>query len=267
MADLLTSTITPWRFDSCDARRKRTGARPLQVRSSVARCSSVTPTETPAANRVSQRLRHSVERVVLVAAGGACSDVVKTLVDGRLEFEVLDDMSEVNQDPSGTPPLIVLVVEEATSEGLKQVERVLAGVERSLVVLVCDRIGRWEVRAALAAGVGGVVARADAGTALVPCIQAVQAGQVSVPLLHARQVDPPPLSSREKQILGLVVMGYMNSQIASQLCLAESTVKSHLSSAFGKLGVRSRNEAVRLILDRETGLGVGILELGGAPLI
>jgi DNA-binding CsgD family transcriptional regulator len=74
------------------------------------------------------------------------------------------------------------------------------------------------------------------------------------------------LSGREKQILGLVVMGYMNSQIAEQLFLAESTIKSHLSSAFTKLGVRSRNEAVELILNSERGLGMGILALGGEQL-
>jgi DNA-binding NarL/FixJ family response regulator len=74
------------------------------------------------------------------------------------------------------------------------------------------------------------------------------------------------LSSREKQVLGLVVMGYMNSQIAAQLFLAESTVKSHLSSAFDKLGVRSRHEAVARILDPQGGLGVGILTVGGEPL-
>jgi DNA-binding NarL/FixJ family response regulator len=80
-------------------------------------------------------------------------------------------------------------------------------------------------------------------------------------------VQPPVLSTREKQILGLVVMGYMNSQIATTLFLAESTVKSHLSSAFGKLGVRSRNEAVSLILDPDRGLGMGILGLvGGEPV-
>jgi len=55
------------------------------------------------------------------------------------------------------------------------------------------------------------------------------------------------------------VMGYMNSQIAERLFLAESTVKSHLSSAFGKLGVHSRNEAVSLILDPERGLATSIL--------
>jgi DNA-binding NarL/FixJ family response regulator len=56
-------------------------------------------------------------------------------------------------------------------------------------------------------------------------------------------------------------MGYMNCDIANQLYLAESTVKSHLSSAFLKLGVRSRSEAVELILDAEQGLGRGILAI------
>ena len=43
-------------------------------------------------------------------------------------------------------------------------------------------------------------------------------------------------------------------------------MKSHLSSAFAKLGVRSRNEAVELIVDSERGLGMGILALGGEPI-
>ncbi len=106
----------------------------------------------------------------------------------------------------------------------------------------------------------------EATLTLGPCLRAAGVGQVCVPRRHATQIEPAALSSREKQILGLVVMGYMNSQIAEQLFLAESTVKSHLSSAFGKLGVRSRNEAVELILDDDRGPGMGILALGAEPI-
>jgi DNA-binding NarL/FixJ family response regulator len=134
------------------------------------------------------------------------------------------------------------------------------------VLLVSAKIERWDVRAALAAGVSSVVLEGDLAAALGPCLRAAAAGQVCVPRAHWRQVEPPVLSMREKQILGLVVMGYMNSQIAEQLFLAESTVKSHLSSAFGKLGVRSRNEAVELIINPQRGLGMGILGLGSEPL-
>jgi DNA-binding NarL/FixJ family response regulator len=162
--------------------------------------------------------------------------------------------------------VIVLWIEDTVSALARLVEPLTQGFEQVPVVVVCAGIDRWEIRSALAAGAVGVVLYDDLNAALSPCIQAVRAGQTCVPRSHWRQIDPPALSSREKQILGLVVMGYMNSQIAQQLFLAESTVKSHLSSAFGKLGVRSRNEAVNLILDPERGLGTGILALGGEPL-
>ncbi len=139
----------------------------------------------------------------------------------------------------------------------------------SPVVLGCPSIQRWEVRAALTAGVAGVVIDddLDSGLSRLGSARRLKRGKIAcVPREHWRQIEPPVLSTREKQILGLVVMGYMNSQIASQLFLAESTVKSHLSSAFGKLGVRSRNEAVDLIINPQRGLGMGILALGGEPL-
>jgi len=132
--------------------------------------------------------------------------------------------------------------------------------------VICPEIQRWEVRAVLGVGAAGVVLEREMAGTLGPCLHAVRVGQICVPRQQWRQIAPPALSAREKQILGLVVMGYMNSQIAERLFLSESTVKSHLSSAFGKLGVRSRNEAVNLILDSERGFGMGILALGGEPL-
>src|SRR5262249_1747659 len=125
----------------------------------------------------------------------------------------------------------------------------------------CGSGERWEVRCALAAGAAGVVLHAALDSCLGPSLRAVQAGQLCVPRARWRQVHPPALSARERQVFGLVVMGYMYSQIARPLVLAESTVKSHLSSAFAKLGVRSRNEAVDLIANPERGLGVGILAI------
>ncbi len=59
-------------------------------------------------------------------------------------------------------------------------------------------------------------------------------------------------------------MGFTNSEIGARLFLAESTVKSHLSSIFVKLGVSSRNEAAAVVLDPHGSVGTGILNMTGS---
>jgi DNA-binding NarL/FixJ family response regulator len=115
------------------------------------------------------------------------------------------------------------------------------------------------VRAAIEAGADGMVFENALDRALAPTVLAAQAGQVSVPASHKRELGTPTFTAREKQILGLVVLGLSNKEIGARLFLADSTVKSHLSSVFAKLGVRSRHEAVTMILDPEKKLGLGIL--------
>jgi DNA-binding NarL/FixJ family response regulator len=195
------------------------------------------------------------------AAGDAISELLRAEGLRTTTFglaEKIPDRGE--QDDSA---VAVLWTRDASSSLARRVAALAKRFEPAPVILVCENIERWGIRAALAGGAAGVVLYEELGSAFSPCLQAVLAGQACVPRAHQQQIEPPPLSAREKQILGLVVMGYMNSQIAEQLFLAESTVKSHLSSAFGKLGVRSRHEAVNLIINPDGGLGLGILGLVG----
>jgi DNA-binding NarL/FixJ family response regulator len=203
--------------------------------------------------------------VALIAQDSARESIAAILEPLGVCFSAFDSVEELPESfsPKAEPCSILLWSESASPA--PQLE-LLSERATAPIVAICAELARWEVRAALAAGAMGLVLEEEMAGTLGPCLQAVQAGMVCVPAQHARQVEPPALSTREKQILGLVVMGYMNSQIAERLFLAESTVKSHLSSAFGKLGVRSRNEAVSMILDSKHGLGTGILGLGGEPL-
>ncbi len=211
--------------------------------------------------------RATCDAVALIAGQAARERVAEIIEREDLSVDAFGDLDALLRWSSESSPALVVVWVKDTSSPLSRfVEPLAQRFEQTPIVLACAEIERWEVRSALATGVAGIVLHEDINSALGPCLQAVLAGQTCVPRGHWRQIEPPALSAREKQILGLVVMGYMNSQIAEQLFLAESTVKSHLSSAFAKLGVRSRNEAVNLILDPERGLGMGILALGGEPV-
>lgn len=110
------------------------------------------------------------------------------------------------------------------------------------------------LRRALSAGASGLVLDTEIDAALVASVRAVAANQTCVPRALKIAVDKPTLSHREREVLKLAVSGLTNGEIAAALCLAESTVKSHLSAAFHRLGVRSRREAATLVLDPEEGL-------------
>ena len=120
--------------------------------------------------------------------------------------------------------------------------------------------------ARLRPGAAGIVLEDDLARALAPTVRRWPPATGRAELVR-RQIAPRALSFREKQMLGLVVLGYTNRQIADKLFLAEiGTVKTHLSSAFAKLDARSRAEATARILDPESGYGVGFLTPGnGAP--
>jgi DNA-binding CsgD family transcriptional regulator len=113
----------------------------------------------------------------------------------------------------------------------------------------------------IAARLEGAVLAGELEHTLLPTLAAVAAGQCVVPRAIRQIVDRPPLSPRERQILAMVVLDFSNAEIASKLFVSESNVKNHLSSAFGKLGVKSRSAAAELILDRDSGLGPGILRI------
>jgi DNA-binding NarL/FixJ family response regulator len=203
-------------------------------------------------------------RAALIS-GGASERVATVLEERGFAFELFDSAAELSGIERPAAMLLCADGKVATAVAA-ELQALREAQPEAPVVVVCAEVRPGELRGALAAGVNGIVLEEHLSATLGVCIEAVRAGQVCVPRRHAPQIEPATLSAREKQILGLVVMGYMNSEIASQLFVAESTVKSHLSSAFSKLGVRSRNEAVDLIVDPGRGLGMGILALGGEPI-
>ena len=169
--------------------------------------------------------------------------------------------------PGGRTILVVLVCHDFRAPEAALTRRIVARAVDLRIVVVAGTAGPQQVRKALEAGAFAFVHDAEAEQALLPAVRAARARQICVPDSFRHHVIRPVLTRREKQILGLVVMGLSNGEISGRLYLAESTVKSHLSAAFGKLGVRSRNEATALILDPALGLGTGILRITDDPVI
>ncbi len=87
------------------------------------------------------------------------------------------------------------------------------------------------------ADIAAAVAAAARGFAVTPATSEAADAEESIPL--------EALTAREREVLQLVSEGLPNKAIAARLGVSDHTVKFHLSSIFGKLGVSTRTEAVR----------------------
>jgi DNA-binding NarL/FixJ family response regulator len=179
---------------------------------------------------------------------------------GILESEGLDAAVSSVARRSRKLDVLVLAV-ESLSSGKAEIRRARDKHAAARLVLVVGQASPAEARQLLVDDVPGLVLEQHAQVALALATRAVSVGQVSYPAELMPTQLRKALSNREKQILGMVVMGFSNAEIAAQLYLSESTVKSHLYSAFATLGVRTRKQAVALILDPNAGFGPGILAI------
>jgi DNA-binding NarL/FixJ family response regulator len=65
-----------------------------------------------------------------------------------------------------------------------------------------------------------------------------------------RQIDPCPMSTREVDVLRRLAKGMVYKQIANELGLSTSTVRTHLHNVYGKLGAMDRAQAVLIATER-----------------
>jgi DNA-binding NarL/FixJ family response regulator len=163
------------------------------------------------------------------------------------------------------PATIRVVSEDLGSSGsLARLRETLGEESPARIVVVSPECGPLGARRAIRAGADSVVLEADLELVLAPAVRAVSVGLSALPVVLRDSADRLALSYREREVLRLVIAGNTNCEIADRLFLAESTVKSHLSSAYRKLGAASRKDAAAMILDPDGGLLEMILGPGQA---
>lgn len=149
---------------------------------------------------------------------------------------------------------------------LALVDLAMPGMERFAgLAALCDQLGEIpvvvvsanesndDVRRAIGCGVAGYIPKALDSGVICNALERVLAGESYLPPSMVGwesngpipKVSPPPrLTPRQRDVLGFIAQGYSNKKIASELDLAEGTVKLHVAALLKALSVNNRTEAV-----------------------
>ena len=181
-------------------------------------------------------------------------------------FAACDDMtvSEIAADDAELLRCDVVVVDPRSGMSiLEAVRRQRAHARAPRVVIVASSDLEWQIRDAMEHGASAYLLLGATGPELVGAVRTAHAGGChlapSIAAKLAASLTAEPLTVREQDVLALVTDGLCNKRIATRLDIAVGTVKTHLRSAFDKLGVRSRTEAVAMAERR------GLLRHSPAP--
>ena len=152
------------------------------------------------------------------------------------------------------PDVTLMDLRLPVMSGLKTTQAIRAEFPEARIIVLSTYVSDEEIYAALQAGAMAYLVKSVGREELTQAIRKAAAGRRHIPAeVAARLADRRSrahLSARELDVLRLLVGGKRNREIASVLDITEGTVKLHVSSILGKLGVVDRTEAVTVALQR-----------------
>ena len=204
---------------------------------------------------------------------------LRMILEGEPDLEIAGEAADgaeaVALVEATRPDVLLLDVQMPQVDGLEAMAQLAAADAPTRVLMLTTFDLDEYVYRAMRAGASGFLLKDMPGEDIVAAVRQAARGADALlaPALTRRLVDrytadrPPVtalsldrLTSRELEVLRLVARGLSNAEIAGQLFIGETTVKTHVARVLMKLGLRDRVQAV--VLAHESGLVGG--PAGGA---
>jgi DNA-binding NarL/FixJ family response regulator len=194
----------------------------------------------------------------------------RMLLAGEADIEVVAEASNgleaVDKAARFHPTVVLMDIRMPELDGLQATRRILAADNGARILILTTFDLDEYVYEALAAGASGFVLKDDPPEQLLAAIRTVAAGEALLsPTITKRVIKqftriprptPPKefdeLTMREQEIFRLIANGLSNSEIAQELYISDTTVKTHITHILQKLNLRDRVQAV--VLAYQTGL-------------
>jgi NarL family two-component system response regulator LiaR len=198
-------------------------------------------------------------RVLIADDHAVVRQGLKTFLELQDDIEVVEDVADgeaaVAAVEREAPDVVLMDLVMPGMDGVEAIRRIKEGRPQARVLVLSSFLDDERLFPAVRAGAAGYLLKDVEPRELVKAIRTVHGGEALLhPAVAARLMDefaavpaPEPnadgLTGREREVLTLIARGLPNKLIARELAISEKTVKAHVSSILGKLGVSDRTQA------------------------
>jgi two-component system, NarL family, response regulator LiaR len=185
---------------------------------------------------------------------------LKVFDDLRLVGEAENGEEALRKCAETLPDVVLMDMVMPDSDGVSATRAIRTQFPQVQVIALTSFKEGALIKSALEAGAIGYLLKDVSADEIAQAIRAAHFGRATLSpeaaqalVMNASQPQTPgvDLTEREREVLGLMVEGLNNTQIAEKLTVSPSTIKSHVSNILTKFGVSSRTEAVTLALRRK----------------
>jgi len=190
---------------------------------------------------------HNVVRQGLVA--------LLNVVEGlTVVGEAADGLEAIEQFRKCQPDVTLMDLRLPRMGGVEAIQRIRLESPQARVIVLTTYDGDEDIYRALKAGARSYLLKGMTSEELVATIRTVHAGKSHIPPAIAERLaermGAEDLTPRESDVLKEIVDGKSNKEIATALNVSEATVKTHINSLLGKLGVTDRTQAATAAIQR-----------------
>ena len=188
-----------------------------------------------------------VVRMGLVSIIDAQPDMktVAEAANGRMAIELYREHA---------PQIVLMDLRMPVMDGIAATRSIIAESPHARIIVLTTYDGEEDIHRALQAGARGYLLKDALRDELLTAIRAVHSGRKYIPPgIAARLAERIPmndLTSRELEVLGLIVKGMNNADIAAALSISKGTVKIHVNNILSKMGVSDRTQAATAAIKR-----------------
>jgi DNA-binding NarL/FixJ family response regulator len=198
---------------------------------------------------VRQANRHRGTRILIASSQPILRHGLRALLNTEAGLDIMaeaeDAASAVTLAQRLRPDVVVVDLHLPDLDGLKATRMIRSTTADTHVIIVAEANDDALALESIRAGASAFLSRSMQIDVVVRMIRSASVGHVTLPsssvarLTHDRERHDA-LSARESDVLRLVARGLANKQVARELGIAPSTVKSHIGSLMSKLGLGSR---------------------------